>query len=252
VRHLITFSLIVSIGILVVGCSGRKSMDDQLMTRPQKSSVSDGVLTSGRFTSKQGTMQFVREFRLHTDGRVTDTLTVEGTHKFGDYWRQRYDMLATSGVSYALSKEEGGERFAVKAQRVFVNVDQLNQSSGAYLKNVNGMLFRSVSLRTDTGPYDSETMVNTYGMHEQATAEDWIGFLREAVTVDFVVNDEATGKTLRWHRTAGQIGSGLQVELATKQWYATAYIGGTLIACFLGFVVYMGTLGRRHWEVKEE
>jgi hypothetical protein len=189
---------------------------------------------------------------LHTDGRVTDTLMIEGTHKFGDYWRKRYDALVESGVSYTLSKEEGGDKFALKAQQVFANADQLNQSSTAYLKNVDGLLFRTLSLETETGPYDSETMINTYGMHEQATAQDWIEYLREAITVDFVMNDEVTGKTLRWHRTAGEIGSGLQVELAAKQWYATAYIGVTAVALFLGFVIYMGTMGRRHWEVKEE
>jgi hypothetical protein len=244
--------LVVGISILIVGCSASKSPDEQLLTGSQRSAVSDSLRPSNRLSHDQGTMQFLREFHLHSDGRVTDTVTVEGTHTFASYWREKYDLLAASGDTYSLLKEDGGDRFAVKAKRVFADVDELNQTPDVSVKNVDGILYRLLSVTTDTGPYDPQTMVNTYGASDQATSEDWIGFLQDAVTVDIVVTDEVTGKTLRWHRTAGQIGSGLQVELATEQWYAAAYLGGIGVSLLLGFVVYMGTFGRRHWEVQEE
>lgn len=214
--------------------------------------LSSGLLVSGRYSTQQGTMNYQWEYEVHKDGKVSEILTIESTYKFADYWRDRYDRILASGnTEYALSKEDISEKMVVRAKKAYDSLDALNEAGAVQFRLISGPLFRSLSFKAETPAYTSENMVNTYGPHEQATAEDWVNFLKGAIGVSFVVRDEATGQTHRWSKTAGEIGDGISVLIESKQWRPLAYWGGGAVALFLGFVIYMGTLGRRHWDDRD-
>lgn len=238
--------LLLMMLLVVAGCGA------QAQVQPP-APKSNGVLVSGRYSTEQGTMRYQREFQIHPDGRVTEIQMVQGTHKFADFWRDRYLQITAAGLNdYKLSKEERGSTFVIRAEKTFESMEQLNESGVAELQLINGPLFRSVAFKSHTGRYDPEAMVETYGSHEQATAEDWVHFLEDAILVGYVIKDEESGLTYRWDRTAGEIGSGLPVVIQGKQWHTSAYLGGAGVGLFLVFVLYMGVFGRRHWEKRDD
>ncbi len=233
--------------VLLTGCSATKGTTAASLP----ASHSDGVLTSGRYTTKQGTMQYLREFTLQVDGKITEVQTIQSTDRFADMWRERFTALTGSMGEYALSKEEKDGQFVIHAKKVHPSLDAFNQTGIAEVQLMNNPLFRSIAFKSQTGSYDGESMVQRFGPSDEATAEDWVGFLRDAVTVGYTVIDEVTGKSYHWDRTAGEIGAGLPVEIQGKQWQRLAYYGGGSVGVFLLFVIYMGVFGRRHWDTRE-
>lgn len=240
------WGLLLAILVLLSGCVTRPN--DLSATAPP----SDGVLKSGRYSTQQGVMRFQREFVLHADGRVSEIQTVEGTYKFADFWRERFNSIDTARSDYSFTKDDTGTKLVLKAKKTYTSVESFNENANAEVALLDGPLFRSVSFRAETGAFDPDSMVRVYGVHEQATAEDWVEYLRSAIAIGYVVTDESTGRTYRWDRTAGQIGDGLAVVIQAKQWHALAYWGGGAISLFLLFVIYMGIFGRRHWDNREQ
>jgi len=236
--------------VMLTGCTAMK--DTSADTVPVAAPHSDGVLTSGRYTAQQGTMLYLREFTLQANGRVTEVQTVQSTDRFADMWRERFESLTGSMSEYNFAKEEKSGEFIIHATKVHASLAAFNETGIAQVQLLNNPLFRSIAFKAQTGPYDGETMVQRFGAHDQATAEDWVGFLRDAVSVGFVVTDEVTGRTYRWDHTAGEIGTGLPVEIQSKQWRSSAYYGAAVVGAFLLFVVYMGIFGRRHWDTRDE
>lgn len=218
---------------------------------PATGAGSDGTLTSGRYTSRQGTLHYHYRFRLNRDGTVTETQSVEGTDRFAEFWRERYARLENANSEYKFSKNEENGRLVVSAEKQYPTVTALNEGSNLKVRLMESPLFRSVSLKGETDSFDMDAMVTAYGSDDSATHEDWTEFLREAVTVSYLVDDEVTGQTYAWNRTAGQVGGGVPVLIEAKQWRPWAYWAGGATAAFLLFVIYMGIFGRRHWEPQE-
>lgn len=233
--------------VILTGCTATKGIT--AATVP--ASRSDGMLTSGRYSTKQGTMRYLREFTFQVDGRITEVQTVQSTDRFADMWRERFPTLTESMGEYTFSKEEKDGQFVIHAKKVHASVAAFNQTGIAEVQLMRSPLFRTIAFKAQTGAYDGESMVKRFGPNDEATAEDWVSFLRDAVTVGYVVTDEATGKSYLWDHSAGEIGSGLPVEIQGKQWQRLAYYGGGGVGVFLLFVVYMGIFGRRHWDTRE-
>ncbi len=251
-RHLkrvLWVSVLLGAVVVLGGCSALRVASEPApeATAPR----SDGMLVSGRYSTQQGTIHWMMEFNVHPDGTVTHVQSVAGTDKFADFWRERYAQIGTAESDFTFTKEESDGRTVVKATRLFQTVDELNQSGSAQLQLLDSPLFRSVLFKTQTESYDPDSLVSAYASPEQATAEDWAVFLRDAVSVAYVVKDEVTGRTYVWDKTAGEIGGGTSVLIQGKEWHTGAYVGAGAVGIFLSFVLYMGLFGRRHWAPEE-
>lgn len=232
--------------LLVPGCASREPSDFD--PAPTRSAAFDpAVLTSGRFSTRHGTLHYGRELVLHADGHVTERLLVVATDQFAEEYRQ--PLSETDG--WRVNREDNGERVTVTLSREYPDVDAFNaersdEQEGVFVL-MGGPLFHKQSFRATVGGIGRESLLSVYGEHPEATVEDWLDYLSRAVTFSYritmpqqvtkSVNVEVVdaGRTVHWERPIGEMEEPQTLAAEAKRWdWAAWVLGGAILFVVVG------------------
>jgi hypothetical protein len=267
-KRLRLFWLITSLLLLLPGCRflSRTPVTDGSevsQSRGSQGQVSDpAVLTSGRFSTRYGTLKVARELIIHVDGVVTDRRVVTATDEFAKNYRQ--ELARPQG--WAMNMKDEGHRVVLTLEREYkdlqeYNADRQNQRDGSLLE-VNSWLFRKLSFQTTVGGFDRDAMRGAFGGHPQATADDWADFLSRAITYSYRVTfpskvtktTEGTilppGTTIEWESPIGRMQRPVTLLVESKRYRWGAWVAGTLMILVVGGLAAV-RFTRKYWDPDE-
>lgn len=220
------------------------------------------TLTSGKFTTRYGTLHIGRELIIHNDGQITEKRTVVATDEFARSYRGE----VTGPQGWEFSHRDEGHRVVMVMTKAYQSAKEFNAGMGdpreGVVAQIRSPLFQKLSFRATVAGYDKESMRGAFGGHPQATSDDWVSFLGKAIIFEYRVTMPTKvtkssdgevvgpGTTFQWRRSIGQLEKPVVLSVESKRWGWLAWVVGGALVLVIGGISLI-RLSQNKWDPEE-